>query len=745
LIAAEPTLWQPLYEAPLFGELERRLGADERGLCLSGLVAGSRALVVALAVARTGRPALLVAQDDAAIEAWHRDLAAFAPLTGLDPRRILVFPALDADPYDAIAAHPEVVRERVTALGRLPRGEVDILLVPARGLLQPLPPPPVWAGWTRRVRKDDILPPERFVMESLGLGYRRVDIVSAPGEISRRGGIVDIFPPTASEPVRIELFGDAIESLRSFDTDHQRSTGRLEEIEIGPAMENPPTDEAVRRMSAYLEGVLSRTDGEKRATRQLREMLDQMENRGYWPGFEALASMIHERPALLFEHAPGAALIVDEHELAEHELARAVRDLSASRVGSGDRVLPPPGELLADPRRVLDRLAEADLFLQELEGDPPDAAVETRHLASRSARSYAGRIVDLVEDLRASRERGLRTCCLMRAPGSADRLMEILGEYDLPAARWESATPAERRGWQAGGLFVAVGGLRTGFELPDPGLVVLAERDLFGEERKSPDRKSRGRAAFISDFRDLKPADFVVHVDHGIARFTGLGRPKGGSLNRDFMVLEFARGDRLFVPADRLDLVQRYSGVAGRKPALDRLGGPGWERVKSRVRKAVESMARELLDLYARREAARGNAFGTDTAWQEELESAFPYELTPDQERALGEMKTDMESERTMDRLLVGDVGFGKTELAVRAGFKAVMDGFQTALLTPTTVLAFQHFETFRARYAPFPVRVEMISRFRSPAEIRKVLHDLELGHVDVVRSGCRSASTCCR
>ena len=227
--------------------------------------------------------------------------------------------------------------------------------------------------------------------------------------------------------------------------------------------------------------------------------------------------------------------------------------------------------------------------------------------------------------------------------------------------------------------------------------------------------------------------DLVVHVDHGIARYAGLGRPKGGSLNRDFMVLEFSHGDRLFVPVDRLDLVQKYSGVAGKKPALDRLGGPGWERVKAKAKKAVESMAKELLELYARRKAIKGYRFPDDTPWQKELEAAFPCEETPDQRHAIEEVKKDMESDRPMDRLLVGDVGFGKTEVAVRAAFKAVMDGKQVAMLAPTTVLAFQHFETFCQRYAPFPVRVEMVSRFRTAAEVRKTLDRLESGAVDVL------------
>jgi len=327
----------------------------------------------------------------------------------------------------------------------------------------------------------------------------------------------------------------------------------------------------------------------------------------------------------------------------------------------------------------------------------------------------------------------VRTVCVMRAEGGADRLMEIFREYDLPAVRIADAVQEGIDLRRPGGLYVGVGSLRGGYEFPGLGLAVLCEREIFAEERKPADRKTRGRAAFISDFRDLKQGDLVVHVDHGVARYTGLGRPKGGSLNRDFMLLEFAGRDRLFVPTDRLDLVQRYSGVAGSKPSLDRLGGPSWERVKSKVRKSVRSMAKELLELYARRAAARGHAFAPDTPWQNELEAAFPFELTPDQDRVVAEVKAEMESDRAMDRLLVGDVGFGKTEVGVRAAFKAVMEGRQVALLTPTTVLAMQHFETFTARFAPFPVNVAMVSRFRSPAETRKILEGVALGTVDVL------------
>ena len=727
------SLFDPLLQADAFQGAVRGVASGKKGRPLTGLVEGARALVLTLLAQRTERRLLVIVPDDVALEAWQRDLAAFASLLGRDQDRIVALPAMDADPWAGIPPHPEVAKERVVALGKLSRGEVDFLLTPARALLGWLPSPQELAERIRIVREGDTLPPDRFVLEAMRSGYRRVEIVSAPGEFSRRGGIIDVFPPDSEEPVRLELFGDTIDSMRAFDTDHQRSTGLLDRAVIGPAVESPPSDDAVARLSRYLEGGVERAREDHGPVREMRERLEQLQTQGYLPGLEALAAITADRPVTLFEHAGEMTTIVDEPERVEAELGRAFNDAEQAWGESEDRILPPPDELLVNPAEVLPALREAGLHLTELVevADAVDGAGEPGIL-TRSARSYSGQVANLVADLRQARAQGTRVVCVMRTAGSAERLSEILREYEIETALvTRGHDGVETRGH--GGLFVLTGGLRAGFEFPDQALVVLTEREVFGEEKQASEPKSRARAAFISDFRDLKEGDAVVHVDHGIAKYAGLGRPKGGSLNRDFMVLEFSGGDRLFVPVDRLDLVQKYSGVADRKVTLDRLGGPGWERVKAKVRKSVQSMARELLDLYARRGAARGHAFSPDAPWQRELEAAFPFELTPDQGRALHEVKEDMESSRPMDRLLVGDVGFGKTEVAVRAAFKAVMDGFQAAVLAPTTVLAYQHHGTFRERYAPFPVRVEMVSRFRSPSEVRKVLQAVETGEVDVL------------
>jgi transcription-repair coupling factor (superfamily II helicase) len=722
----ELSLFRPVLEAPPFRDVEARVRRGSDRIALSGLVEGSRAVVLAILGLRLRRRLLIVVPDDASLAAWQRDLTAVADLIGRDPGGIVVLPAMDSDPYDAIAPHPEVTRERVVALGRIARREADVVLTPVRAMLSWLPSPEEWRSRSRTVRGGDELPPDRFILDAIRHGYRRVDTVSGAGEISRRGGIVDIFPPDAEEPVRIELFGDTVDSLRSFDTDHQRSTGTLREVHVGPAVENPPSDDGIARLSRWLERGSARAADDPAAARQFRRQLDTLQSEGYLPGLEALAAIMSSRKVTLFEHTRDFLRVLDEPVLADEEVVRVSHERRNSWQQSGDRVLPPPDRLFVDPAVLRDELRQVTLTLQELGGDEPEGVDAAIPFTTRTARSYQGRMQDLARDIQEESEAGARVVCAMRTRGVADRLAEILDGYGIDA---RTDTPAP--GVVAGPV-LRVAGLRAGFEFPEQRLIVLAEREIFGE-RKKKERRPRSRAAFVSDFRDLRPDDPVVHVDHGIARYAGLGRPKGGSLNRDFMVLEFAGGDRLFVPVDRLDLVQKYGGVGEAKPKLDRLGGPGWNRVKARVRKSIRSMAKELLELYARRRSIRGHAFPDDSPWQSELEDAFAYETTPDQDRAVAEIKSDMQAPRPMDRLLVGDVGFGKTEVAVRAAFKAVLDGRQVAILAPTTVLAYQHFETFRERFAPFPVHVEMVSRFRSAGETREILAKVASGVVDVL------------
>jgi transcription-repair coupling factor (superfamily II helicase) len=352
---------------------------------------------------------------------------------------------------------------------------------------------------------------------------------------------------------------------------------------------------------------------------------------------------------------------------------------------------------------------------------PPALAVR-----SQPTIEMHGRVADWVNEIRQQRDQGATTIFVAATPGRAERTIELLKEYDLFAVPIERADDA-----RYAAVLVAIGALSSGFRLPDADLAIYAEADVFDEERRAPERRRTATKAFLSDLRDLKKDDLVVHVDHGIGLFVGLKQIGVGDAVQEFLELRYAGEDKLFVPVERLDLVQKYTGAT--RPPVDRLGGTSWERAKTRVKKAMRDMAEELLKLYAARKAVPGHAFSSDSHWQQEFEDAFEYELTPDQRTAIADIKRDMESPTPMDRLLCGDVGYGKTEVAMRAAFKVVMDGKQVAFLAPTTVLAFQHQKTLKERFAGFPVRIDMVSRFRSKAEQKDVLADLSAGKVDII------------
>ena len=423
------------------------------------------------------------------------------------------------------------------------------------------------------------------------------------------------------------------------------------------------------------------------------------------------------------DSAASAAKYLEQVQASFEELTAGRR---AARTAQQAAV--PPEALLIDWETATSRLRGGTRFEQLAVESPGEGAPSAaRHVACQPTVEFRGRVQDWIAEIRQLRERGELVVFLAETPGRAERLLELARDYGLVAAPLDRAEDAH-----AAALLVGTGCLSRGFRLPDAGLVLYAETDVFEEERRAPERRRTANRAFLSNLRDLKIGDYVVHVDHGIGEFVGLKQiVVSVGETQEFMELRYSGEDKLFVPVERLDLVQKYTGAS--KPPVDRLGGTTWERAKTRVKKAMRDMAEELLKLYAARKTVTGHAFSPDTHWQQEFEDAFPYELTPDQASAITEIKADMESPTPMDRLLCGDVGYGKTEVAMRAAFKVVMDGKQVAFLAPTTVLAFQHQKTLRERFAAFPVRIDMVSRFRTKAEQAQTLEDLVAGKVEII------------
>lgn len=719
-------------------ETLREQGGRGRCVSLTGLPGAAKALYLLALQAALERPLTLLVRSDDEAETILRDLRALDSAFRILPAGgIHVFPSLDADPYQGIAPHLSRVTGRVRALAALASGGCALLVVPVEALFTPLQPLTSFAARCREIRVGEEWPEADDPVTFTTAGYERVEMVGAPGEFARRGGVLDLFIPGEELPARLELDGDTVASLRHFDPEGQRSTGTIDEVRFTPARE-------ISLGGAEKAALSKAFTGKGEGGHRLIEIL---ERQGRFPGVESCARLALSETSNILDIVPDHLICVDEPEMTREEARNLWADLLRSHEAATRTPLPPPAELLVPEDEVVRMLEERlaltlrHLAVVEEPGEEPlgepgreteGGSRETVNVPLRTTGpgSYRGRLPALMERLREIRSGGGIACLLMNSPGTAQRMREILHEEEIGVLRLPqdvSVVP----GGQGGAIYVGTGAISAGFSFPHLGWHLVGEHEIFGT--KPAARKRTAVASFASDFRDLHVGDLVVHVDHGIGRYDGLTKVASGRTDIEVMLLTYQKDDRLYVPMERLDLVHKYSGTGDKAPALDRLGGQSWTRTKSRVRKAMESMAAELLELYAARKTMDGFSFPGDTEWQGEFEAAFPFELTGDQARSIAEIKRDMEKPIPMDRLLCGDVGFGKTEVALRAAFKAVMAGRQVAVLAPTTVLAFQHLNTFRERFEPFPVKVAMISRLRSPREQRETAARVAAGDVDIL------------
>jgi transcription-repair coupling factor (superfamily II helicase) len=803
-----------------------------RTAVVSGLAGSARGLFLAALGKKTGRTILYVGRSNREIEDFRSDIEFFH--SALNPGNseqslaapVMMVPASEGDPYDGASPHAEILEQRALALYAASAAPAhdgpgsQIFLTSLRALAERTASPQSLRASGISLKVGDEMPLELIVDMLISTGYVREEPVAAVGDFSMRGGILDVFSPAHDMPHRIEFFGDAVESIREFDIDTQRSTGRATESVIAPMREV-----AVRR-EEFMEW--AKAAGERWSDevfrRDLRLRLAHAERGEPFPGWEYLLPLTRPDNASVLDYFKDAILVIDEPSDIEKS-ARELFEYLATRFAQASDA----GELALEPERLyfacdelrnrfetLDRVelrllgraaAATDeqfrieslalpetIDIGERRAGPTDATegnygpepaasgsaangtIQTQgiflfpvvgegvdvELISQAPRRYHGRVQDLSSDLQGEWSGADAFLFVMPSLGVAERVRDMLAEYGIAAelqptlARSEHKAHSPTTGQKT--IVVTVGKLMNGFTLPAADISVLVVGDVFGDveridrQRAAPKRvrKQRSIEAFLSDLGDLKVGDYVVHVDHGIGQFQGLmpipvsaGTGPGpfnvaegigrGSNTREFMLITYAEGARLYVPVERLDLIQRFSAAEGAKPNLDRLGGVGWQKTKARAKRAMQDMAEELLKLYAERKLAGGYAYAADSPWQSEFEDAFEYPLTPDQETSVDDIKADMEKTQPMDRLIVGDVGYGKTEVAMRAAFKAVMEGKQAAVLAPTTVLAYQHHETFKRRFSAFPVRIDMISRFRSAKAQKEVVKAVESGTVDIV------------
>jgi transcription-repair coupling factor (superfamily II helicase) len=742
-------IFAELEQSSSFDRVRRHLSLGVGRRRVSGLTNTARSLYIPLLARAAKQPVIVVVADNKAAEALELTLRAGCELTGaVDPNRVVRIPAHDVLPFENLSPHPDVQEQRAAALFKLATGAVSILIAPAESAALRLFSRDYYASLAVTVRRGEEVDVEILTGHLASVGYTQMDLVEMPGQFTRRGGILDIYSPEADRPVRIEFFGDEIDTIRKFDPETQRSQSGLDETQLLPLTETPVTEHLLAAVHARLSKQrVQIAEGDSDSDEQ--EMEIEAAAAGgvsVFPGWEFFSSVAGAEHHLL-NLLQRSVLFVEEPAMVRNQIDRWWNKVEQRHERSGIGSLIRPEDIYLRPE-VLQGLLESHPGLDLDQLGAIDVLDEDNTLGeiavnSRPTLRFHGSIPALVEQLKNLIAAEQRIVLAAPTQGDVERTASMLREYQVPyrlgSRVVQHGAELEEASYLAGDMRVPVivrTQIASGVSFPDANLVMFGANDMSDDAdiTARPEPKKSKTAAFLSDFRDLAIGDYVVHVEHGIAQYQGLKEIVQDGLAVEFMILEFAEQAKLYVPLTRLDLIQKYRSTdTGPAPVLNKLGSQQWVKTKARVKKAMQDMAAELLKLYAQRHTAQGTAFSPDNDFQREFEDSFDYRETDDQLTAISAVKQDMESTMPMDRLLCGDVGYGKTEVAMRAAFKAVQDGKQVAVLTPTTVLAFQHFETFKKRFSQFPITVEMISRFRTPKEQKVILEKLETGKVDIL------------
>lgn len=704
--------------------LTKLLEAD-RQVVVNGVSGPAKPFLLA-ATATEGTSGVLVARSTEEARRWQADLEAF----GLE---MPYFPAIDVSPYEMVSPEPELLAQRQAVLAALVRGEARWIVTTHRALGLKMPLPEQWAGEMQPLRIGEVVEPQALIGQLVRLGYRPSPQVTERGEFSRRGGIIDIFPPHAECPVRVEWFGDEIDSLRQFDVETQRSGESVRGVDIFPTREMVLPAGDWSGVEQAIRGAFTRAQKKlnfvaNRLKAKTEQDLGKLSAFGYFEGCEYYAPFVYPQMGTLLDYLPDSAVVWwDDREHLLGDLTKWERgQVEAYEKGLAEgTLLPLPYPLHATPadwEARLSKLRQVDLTATS------GGALE---LEAPPALRFHSDFDKIAVQVNQWQHAGERVVIVTQQP---QRAFAILDERAVNASL--SAPPDQPEG-ETGGVWIVRDNLLEGFAWPALRLVILTDLELFGQHRRASSKtykKFSYQGASYTSAAELKPGDFVVHHKHGIGRFVGLTRMTLDNQEREYLSIIYHNDDKLFVPVDQVNLLHRYRGSGeGAAPRLHKMGGVEWENTKKRVKKGLKELADDLVKLYAQRAAEVGFAYPEDTLWQREMEEAFPYTETIDQMKAIEETKRDMERDRPMDRLVVGDVGFGKTEVAIRAAFKAMMAGKQVALLAPTTVLAQQHYHVFRERFAPYPIRVGLLSRFRTAKEQRDVIAKLKTGEIDLV------------
>jgi transcription-repair coupling factor (superfamily II helicase) len=701
-----------------FRALVRSIHQNEKGVCLSGLVEPAKPFLLAHLLKHTKKNVIVIRPSKRSLTDLEEQCRFFSSQLGLEAA-MDVLPSLSETPFREIPPSLEAVSSRMRFFYSLTSEKPRLVITNLFGLLKPFPHPGRVQSLFLRLGKGDEIGRDRLIEILEGYGYTREDITNAHGEYAWRGGIVDIFSPWEASPFRIEFSGEAVLSMRTFDTSTQRSVSKINYLVIPSLREFPGTPQFLNEWI-----VKARSMNADIMPKDFKKKAEAIRRGEIYPSFVFQAILHRDYFGTFQDYFHDCIYVIDGPAEVQSDWEETSQNLTEQyeELREQNRLALAPEDIYS-PALWKDIRADALVF-SELE--PPEAR-RTLKFSFQSVARFANRIPFFLDYLKKSGEERERTYIYLANDGVRKKIAYLLSQHQIPHLEASDSFLSPKEGQ----VVLLVGKLKQGFRYSREKIVLFSERDVFTEEKVLV---SRPRVKpFVTHFQDLKSGDYIVHTDYGVGIFTGLVKLDVDQKRGEFIALLYKDDDKLFVPVEDLNLVQKYANVGASTPSLNKLGTPNWDRTKSRTKKAIESMAKELLHLYAQRKAAKGHRYSLEGAWQEDFAKTFEYTETDDQLRAIKDIVVDMESEFPMDRLLCGDVGYGKTEVAMRASFKAVMDGKQVAVLCPTTVLASQHHYTFQNRVVLFPVRVENLTRFQTRAEQQKILEDLKKGLVDIL------------
>ncbi len=644
----------------------------------------------------------IIAGNEKECETIKRDLEVLGA-------NVLYFSGFNKAVYSLGKIQSSILGGRLKILGDMLRGERKIIVTTLRTYLSPLPPPDYIKSLVYHIRVKDNIEPDELEKMLVQYGYMRVPRVSVHGEFALRGEVLDIFIAGQEEPVRIVFEFDEVEDIKFFNPLTQKSTSRLKAVEIVPVKEFIWTDERILGLKSMLSGrKIGNVDGIEGLIEELTENRSSDYEEILFPlSFDYQASISdYSRGITIFSGAENLTRLFEQLRKEYNKLYSLTKN---TEYNSTERFFPHPSEILFDFDEILDKTDNRIIISNIRDPEQKDNRIDFGY---NGPRAFFGNISYFKEEVKSLLEAGYKLYIFAESNSQAERLQYLLKDLDIN---------------------ILDKGISSGFSIPDMKIICIAESEIFGRRKKLPASIKKAKSEAIDTFVDLNPGDFVVHISYGIGLFKGIDRIKTKNTERDYIKLEYAGSEIVFLPIEQVNMIQRYIGNEGNPPSLDRIGGKAWEKRKSKVKKSVEDLADMLIKLYSERKEAAGYAFPKDTDWQIEFEAAFPYQETEDQLSCIDDIKRDMENPSPMDRLVCGDVGYGKTEVAMRAAMKAVIGGRQTAFLAPTTILAEQHYENFCERFDRFPVNIEMISRFVSKKKQRQILERTASGDVDIL------------